>query len=143
MGYVQVPVPAEHVVEVLRWVLFRAEGGKEQLQEDVVSVTRLLGDVDDLRRTLLINIANATVADESLRLRDLADDLGVDSETVTQILDDLNRHALNGGRQLLELRREKIVGVYGQTASRSFVGMRPDLAPVVRSSAAAAADQAG
>lgn len=145
MGYVLVPVPTEYVLDVMRWVLFRTvddDDGDDRSNQDGERVAQLVSEVDDATRSLLRIVATATVKDEPLRLRDLADELGREAEDVRATLRSLNKQVLEGGRALMELRNETAVGVHGQTGTFAYVSMRPDLAGIVRSAATTTGDAA-
>lgn len=134
MGYVLVPVPAEYVLDVMRWVLFRADDEEvEPAEATAESVTTLFSEADDLTRNLLRIVATATAADDPPRLRDLADELELDAKTLRDRITELNdQQVAAGGREVLELRAEKAVGVHGQTGTIVFVGMRPEVAALIR-----------
>ncbi|MEO7573741.1 MAG: hypothetical protein ABIX10_15030 [Acidimicrobiales bacterium] len=126
------PVPTEHVLDVMRWVLFRGEAVDAEVFGDPMRVVGLLKEADDDVRTLVGLVANATLRNEPLRLLDLADELGRTHPDVAATIEALNEHALEGERPLLELRNETSVGVHGQTGTIAHVSMRSDLALVAR-----------
>jgi hypothetical protein len=134
LGYILVPVPTEYVLDVMRWVLFRAPDADELVARDIEQVQRFLAETDDATRSLLRRVASATIKGESIRLRDLADELEQESQTVRETIDQLNSEVLDDDRELLELRNDVNVGALGRTGTMTFVSMRPALAPVVRSS---------
>jgi hypothetical protein len=133
VGFVLVPVPAEHVLDVMRWVLFRseAESGDER-QRDAARVLGLLREADPDLRALLELVAAATIRGELLRLRDLADELGREVPDVTDTIEGLNSSVLDDGRPLIEVRAEQAVGVFGQKGAITYVAMHPHVARVVR-----------
>src|SRR6266545_7270739 len=133
MRYVMVPVPSEYVLDVMRWVLFRAaDEDASALKQDEDRVLGLIRDADEFTRSLLAVVAAATVKDRPLRLRDLADELGRDGQAVIRAIRTLNQTVLEEGRDLLEVRSEKAVGVHGKTGTTLYVSMRPAVAPIVR-----------
>ena len=77
MSYVMVPVPAEHVLDVMRWVLFRTpeEDGVNDMR-DRARLSTFMADATDVTRSILARVARAAVNDDPLRLSDVADDLG-------------------------------------------------------------------
>jgi hypothetical protein len=132
--YVLVPVPTEHVLDVMRWVVFREPGdGDDARKQDEERLAELLADADDGTRAMLGIVATATVKGEPLRLRDLADELGRPSDDVRANLRKLNEETLEGGRPLFQLRDEASVNIHGRTGTLSYVAMRPDLARIARS----------
>jgi hypothetical protein len=134
MRYVMVPVPAEHVLDVMRWVLFRApDEDYETVARDAARVTNFMSEADELTRTVLLRVAEATMTDEPLRLSDVAGELDKDAQTINAVIRDANNVALGAERPLIEIRFESAIGVHGQTGKVSFLGMRPHLARQVRS----------
>jgi hypothetical protein len=135
LGYILVPVPTEYVLDVMRWVLFRAPDADELVARDIEQVERFLTDTDDATRSLLRLVASATIKGEPLQLRDLADELGEEPQAVRDAIERLNDEVLeDDDRSLIELRNDVAVGVYGRTGTMAFVSMRLALARTVRSS---------
>lgn len=137
MRYVMVPVPTEHVLDVMRWVLFRAPEDGDVATRDSARVTKLVSEADELTRSILLLVAAAAVRDEPLRLSDIADELDHDPQVVRTAVRDVNQHALGAGRNLLTVRSETAVGVHGNTGKIAYIAMRPDLARMVRAAAKA------
>jgi len=133
VGFVLVPVPAEHVLDVMRWVLFRTDvEGTGDVHPDVPRVTALLDTAEPGLRRLLEAVAEATIQGEPLRLRDLADELEQSTGDVTDTIDAINATALGHDRPLIEVRPETAVGVDGNTGRITHLAMRPQLARIVR-----------
>lgn len=132
-----VPVPAEHVLDVMRWVLFRATEDEEARLQDEQRVTELVAEADEPTRRLLVAVAAATLKNESLRLQDLAFELELEVGETNLAIEALNERALDG-RELIEVRKDPTVGVRGKLGAKPFVTMRPDLAPIVRTATRAA-----
>jgi hypothetical protein len=138
MRYVMVPVPTEHVLDVMRWVLFRAP--EEELHDavrDAARIATVLAEADDLRRSLLGLVAAASLRNESLKLRDVADELEVEAGALHDVVGELNATALGPGRPLIAIQVETAVGVTGNVGKVSYLGMRPELARLVRKAATA------
>lgn len=132
MRYVLVPVPADYVLEVMRWVLFRApDEDNDARREDEEHLRRLVAEADEPTRRLLLLAAKGTLRNEPLRLRDLADELEDDSAAVRATINRLNDD-MPGGHPLIKLRAEVTVGVHGQQGTIAYVEVRPDLAPIIR-----------
>lgn len=131
MRYVLVPVPTEYVLEVMRWVLFRAED-EETRKEDEAKVVEFLAQADLRTRRFLHRVATGTIKGEVLRFRDVADELGEDRAAVLALVDDLNERVLDGHRELLETWAETTIGLEGRQGSMVYIAMRKDLARVVR-----------
>lgn len=143
MGYVLVPVPAEFVLDVMRWVLFRAQDTDTELvQLETEQVQRFLATADDPTRALLHRAAEATVKALPLALRDLADELDMEPPAVRDRIEQLNHEILEGDRELIELRADVNVGVHGRTGTTAFVSMRPALARSVWAATSAGTDDA-
>jgi hypothetical protein len=135
LSFVQVPVPREHVLEIMRWVLFRTEEDDSARERDRERFTTYLAEADAEARRLLELVATATLEGQPLRLRDLSDLLDQDRPSTQALLEEIDRDALDEGRHLLERQNEPAVGVEGQKGSRVLIGMREDLARLVRSRA--------
>jgi hypothetical protein len=127
-----VPVPTEHVLEVMRWVLFRALESEEARKQDERSVTTLMADADARTRALLQIVAKAALKDEPRRFRDVADEMGEDRADVRALIDALNEEVLDDERELFETWVETVVGLEGREGSVVRISMRKDLAQVVR-----------
>lgn len=131
MRYTLVPVPSEYVLEVMRFVLFIApDEAAQSTGRDEAQVRRLLDELDDFKRSLLVLVARSVAQDDSLQLRDAAEQLGQPPQVVSDALRAINLHV--GGSDILMLRAETSVGVHGQTGKISYVTMRPDIARLVR-----------
>jgi hypothetical protein len=138
-----VPVPREHVLDVMRWVLFRAaDEDSEGTGRDAARVAQLLDGLDERTRSLALLVAKATVEDTPLRLTDAADELGLESQTVTVLIRDLNQRAM-WGRSVIRTQAEKAIGVHGQTGKVSYLMMRPDIARLIRTTARASRTRSG
>jgi len=131
--FVQVPVPAEHVLEVMRWVLFRTVEEEGARERDAASVRALLAGSDLRTRRLLYLVATRAIEGQPPRFRDVADELDEDRVAAQALVDELNQTALEDGRELLETWKELTVGLEGRQGTMVFIGMRPDLAQIVRS----------
>ncbi len=135
MRYVMVPVPREYVLDIMRWVLFRAPEDDDTMagqMRDQGRIRRIVDDADEFRRALLIAIATATVEDRPLRINDAADEVGRRTPEVVAALRELNGEALGGGRDLVRVSNETAVGVHGVKGKVTFVSMRPDHARFIR-----------
>lgn len=143
MGYVLVPVPTEFVLEVMRWVLFRSTDDPDQQGEPSADrVERLLTEVDDVTRRMLVLVARSTAGGEAAQLRDLADELEIEPSHLRDVITALNEsQPLDDGRDVIEIRADVNVGVHGKRGTSAFVSMRPDVAPVVAAVARSSAKQ--
>jgi hypothetical protein len=127
-----VPVPREYVLDVMRWVLFRApdELG-ETTGRDVVRVEQLLSELDEFQRSVLVLIARSVGGDDELRLTDAAAELNESPQAVSDSIGAINRQAA-WGRDVITLRPESAVGIHGRVSKLPAVTMRPEIARIVR-----------
>lgn len=132
MRYVMVPVPTEHVLDVMRWVLFRAPEEDPSAMKDAASLRTLWEEGDDLTRGILHLVADATANDVPLRLTEAADQLDQDAGAVRAALRRLNATALAGGRSLVRVSEEIAVGIEGNRGRIAFLTMRPEHARLMR-----------
>ena len=65
MPYVMMPVPEEHVEEVMQFIL-RAIARASIQPWDAESITKLYGEVDEASRSLLAFVARASAAASSM-----------------------------------------------------------------------------
>lgn len=140
MRYVMVPVPREHVLDVMRWVLFRTpDDDTGSGMRDGTPLRSALVEADDLARSLLSLIADAAVeGGRPLRLVDAAERLEAEPEALLAALTKVNGQALPDGRKLVRISNELAVGVEGNRGRLSFLEMRPEHARVVRAEVRAA-----
>lgn len=131
--YVMVPVPREYVLDVMRWVLFRApdELG-ETSGRDVVRVEQLLSALDEFQRSLLVLIARSVGGDDELRMTDAAAELNESPQVVSNSIREINQRAAAWGREVVTLRPESAVGIHGIVSKLPAVTMRPEIARIIR-----------
>jgi hypothetical protein len=116
--YTLVPVPSEYVLDVMRFVLFRAPDEDGQSKgRNKARVVHLLDTLDDFKRSLLVLVATSVVQEDSLQLRDAAEQLNQPPQVVSE--------------DVLMLRAETVVGIHGQTGKHLSITMRPDIARFV------------
>ena len=147
MGFVLVPVPAEFVYDVMRWVLFQAGGDADsdrarlRAAEDAERVCEVYAESDVPTRRLLLTVANAALRHEALHFRNLADDLERDPVELAAAIENLNGHTFDFGRRVIDKRDEPAVTIDGKPGKAAHVSMRVDLARALRN--AAREDDAG
>lgn len=128
-----VPVPTEHVLEVMRWVLFRAPDDKStEAMRDQARLRHLVGQADPITMSLITAVAGATASGRVLRLRDAADELDHDVDVLRVSLRELNGSALGGGRDLIRLSNETAIRVNGDVGKDVCLEMRPEHARWIR-----------
>jgi hypothetical protein len=76
MAYVSVPVPEEHVEDVLRFVL-RAMSRASMAPWDAESFAELWGEIDEIGRALLAFVARSAMNEEDLTDREAAEQMQV------------------------------------------------------------------
>jgi hypothetical protein len=134
MRYVMVPVPSEHVLDVMRWVLFRAPNDDVHSgMRDLARIQKVAEEADDATRTLLRRVADATVTDTPLRLTDVADELNQEPAALNELIRNLNATVLGAGREVIRVSNEPGVGVFGKMGAVSFLVMRGEHARLIRS----------
>lgn len=133
MRYVMVPVPTEHVLDVMRWVLFRSpEDGTTEAMRDQARLRHVIEGADPLTLSILTLVAGSTISGATLRLADAADELDHDADVVRASLRELNGTALGGGRVLIRLASETAVWVNGNVGRDVCLEMRPEHARMIR-----------
>jgi hypothetical protein len=136
LNFVMVPVPREHVLQVMSWVLFRTETESDAWVHDREQFRGYLAATDDDTRRLLEEVAAATLDGKDLAVRALADILEIDAPTVRATLDRIQEEAFESEREPMEIWSEVAVGLDGKKGTRAFVVLRDDLAKLVRAQAA-------
>ena len=132
MRYVMVPVPEEHVEEVMRFVL-RAGERASLAPWDAESVSRLFTDVDELTRSLLSVVARAASAGKELTERDAGDLLELSARDVSGIERDLKEQAREAGRQpVITVANVEETLPSGRTQRKRALTMDEEVAMLVR-----------
>lgn len=131
MAYVSVPVPEEHVEDVMRFVL-RAMARASMVPWDAESFAELWGDIDELSRSLLAFVARATLEDHDLTDREAAEQVQVRPREIHALVAELAQESNRRRRQAIvttqmvedELPNGRIVEV-------RIIVMDPDVANLV------------
>ncbi len=89
MPYVMVPVPEEHVEEVMSFVL-RTVNRASMVPWDPESITRLFEEVDELSRALLSFVARATLAGKQPSHLDAAKQVQLSGRETVAIMREIN-----------------------------------------------------
>jgi hypothetical protein len=92
MAYVSVPVPEEHVEDVMRFVL-RAMARASMLAWDDEAFADLWSDTDELGRSLLAFVARATLEDVDLTDREAAEKVQVRPREVHALAAELSQES--------------------------------------------------
>lgn len=131
MPYVMVPVPEEHVQDVMQFVLREvAKASLEPWNEE--SVSRLFHEVDEEGRSLLAYAARATISGKDLSEADAADLLQLRQREIAGIVRDLNDRAINANRpNLVSTRVVTETLPNGRTVDKRVLWMSEEVAPLV------------
>ena len=131
MPYVMVPVPEEHVQDVMQFVL--REMAKASLEPwDEESLSALFHDVDEEGRSMLAYAARATMSGKEISEADAADLMQLRQREMVGIMRDLNERAGKANRPPLVTARivtETLPN--GRTTEKRVLWMSDELAPLV------------
>lgn len=131
MPYVMVPVPEEHVEDVMQFVL--REVAKANLEPwDAESVTELYHEVDEASRSLLAYVARASTSGRDLSEKEAADMVQLRQREMVGVMRELNERASKANRPALVTTRivtEALTS--GRTAETRMLWMNGELAPLV------------
>ncbi|MFP5256347.1 MAG: hypothetical protein ACLGI8_10920 [Acidimicrobiia bacterium] len=132
MPYVMVPVPEEHVEEVMAFIL--REVARANLQPwDAEAIATLFYEVDEASRSLLAYAARASMAGTDISEAQAADMLQLSTREVAGIMRDLNETAREASRPtLLGTRTVTETLPNGRTTEKRVLWMNSEVAPLVR-----------
>jgi hypothetical protein len=132
MPYVMVPVPEEHVEDVMQFIL-RATLRANQEDWDQDAVISVWDDADELTRTLISFIARATVNETEVFETDAATAVQLSGRETAAIIRELNETAREFNRPNF-LTRHPTVEVLpnGRTLDKMALAMELDLANLVQ-----------
>jgi hypothetical protein len=131
MPYVMVPVPEEHVQDVMQFILREvAKASLEPWEED--SVTQLFHDVDEESRSLLAYAARAAITGKEISEAEAADLMQLRQREMAGIIRDLNERASKANRPtLLTTRTVTETLPNGRTIDKRVLWMSEEVAPLV------------
>jgi hypothetical protein len=133
MPYVMVPVPEEHVQDVMQFVL-REIARASLVPWDENSVSALFREVDEASRSLLAYAARATVGGADLSEVEAADRMQLRPREVAGIIRDLSDRAAKANHpSLLGARTVTETLPNGRTTEKRVLWIAEELAPLVRS----------
>jgi hypothetical protein len=132
MPYVMVPVPEEHVQDVMQFVL--REVAKASLEPwDEGSVSELFHDVDEACRSLLAYTARAAVSGTDITEAQAADAMQLRQREVVGLVRELNELAAKASRPVLVATRTVTEALpNGRTAEKRVLTMSDEVARLVR-----------
>jgi hypothetical protein len=131
MPYVMVPVPEEHVQEVMQFVL-RAVARASIEPWDVETMTEFFTMVDEPSRMLLSVVSDAVRKGRNLTDREVADLVELNPREVGGMVRELNEIAQESNRSaLVFFKQVPEVLPNGRTREKRVVGMNDDVAVLV------------
>jgi hypothetical protein len=132
MPYVMVPVPEEHVQDVMQFIL--REVARASIEPwDEASISQLFHEVDEASRSLLAYTARASLSGTDITERQAADMMQLRPREVTGILRELNEQAAKANRPSLVTARTVTETLpSGRTKDQRVLSMSDDVAGLVR-----------
>jgi len=132
MPYVMVPVPEEHVQDVMQFILREvARASVEPWDQD--SISDLFHQVDEASRSLLAYTARAVMGGTDLTESKAADVMQLRAREVAGIVRELNERAATANRPVLIVTRTVTQALpNGRTSEKRVLAMSDEVAPFVR-----------
>jgi hypothetical protein len=132
MPYVMVPVPEEHVQDVMQFIL--REIAKASLEAwDRESVSELFYELDEASRSVLAYTARASMSGTDLTEAQAADTMQLRQREVVGIVRELNERAAKANRPTLVYTRVVSETMpSGRTTEKRVLWMSEEVASVVR-----------
>ena len=131
MSYIMVPVPEDHVVDVMQYVL-RLINQASIEPWDEGSLTDFFESVDEPTRALLSAVAAATLRDEPIPEPDAVSAIQMNRREMIGIMREVNDLARDTGRQgLIQARTVDEVLANGRTREVRVLAMADDVARFV------------
>ena len=132
MPYVMVPVPEEHVEEVMQLII-RASARAAQKDWDQESVSALYDEIDEESRSLLSIVARAILSGNDLTERDAASSIELNVRETIGIVRDINEQARESEHaNVIQQRRVDEVLPNGRTREKKVLAMEPEVAAMVQ-----------
>lgn len=140
MDYVMVPVPEEHVVDVMLHVA-RLVARASVVPWTDEAVAELFDEVDEASRSVLSLVARTTTAGKDLSDEDAAEALELSVREVRAIVRDINDGAQRGKREpLVALREAQVVLRNGRTVQKRLFTITEAVARTIRAHERASLD---
>jgi hypothetical protein len=132
MPYVMVPVPEEHVQDVMQFIL--REVAKASLEPwDDGSISDLFRDTDEASRSLLAYTARASLAGKDVTEGQVANMMQLRQREVAGIVRELNERAVKAARPALLLTRTVTETLpNGRTTEKRVLAIADEVAPLVQ-----------
>lgn len=132
MDYVMVPVPEEHVVDVMQHVA-RLVAKASVVPWTDEAVAELFEDVDEASRSVLSLVSRSTMAGRDLTDQEAADTLELNVREIRDIVRDINELATKSKREpVVGFREATVVLRNGRPANRRLLIMVEPVAKSVR-----------
>jgi hypothetical protein len=134
MPYVMVPVPEEHVLEVMRYVMRLSRSTEEGTDEwDSESVERLFEEANELSRSLISYLAHPARAGQEVSPPEIAEALELQLSDFAGILGPLSRQFRKLNKvPLFDSRVVNATTPSGRQVKKRTLSMSEDLAQMVR-----------
>jgi hypothetical protein len=131
MPYVMVPVPEEHVQDVMQFILREVTRASLDAWDDE-SVSALFHEVDEESRSLLAYAARAAMNGKEISEADAADLMQLRPREMAGIMRDLNERATKSNRPpLVTVRTVSETLPNGRTTDKRVLVMSDEVAPLV------------
>jgi hypothetical protein len=132
MPYVMVPVPEEHVQDVMQFIL-REMAKASLVPWDEESVSALFHEVDEANRSLLAYVARATLSGADITEPQAAEMMQLRQREVAGLLRELNDEATKANRPaLISAPTVKETLPNGRTTEKRVLTMSEEVAQLVR-----------
>jgi predicted ATP-dependent protease len=132
MPYVMVPVPEEHVQDVMQFIL-REVAKAAQAPWDDESISELFHEVDEASRSVLAYTARASIGGTDITEAQAADMMQLRPREVTGIVRELNELAAKANRSALVVTRTVTETLpNGRNTEKRVLWMSEEVAPLVR-----------
>ena len=133
MPYVMVPVPEEHVVDVMQYVARLASRATRQTW-DKESIEQLFLEASEPVRSLLSVVASATLADKEISAGEALRALELRPRALSSLLGPVREAAREANREpLIELQQVQRTGPAGRTRAVRNMIMDREAAEMIRS----------
>jgi hypothetical protein len=134
--FVFVPVPRAHVLDVMRWLVFRDTQRAEPGEWDAAALASFLESLPDSSRAIVSTIS----ANPALTVRDLATAVADEIPTVATTVQDINRRARDAGlAELIDVQRETALDADGNEQKSMRLALAAGVTPLLPDSEPTAA----
>jgi hypothetical protein len=132
MEYVMVPVPEEHVVDVMQHVA-RLVARASVIPWDDEALIELFDEVDEISRSVLSIVARSATSGKDVSEEDVAQSIELNTRELRSIVRDINEVATRDKREpVLALRDASVVLRNGRTVQRRMFSMNEGVARMIK-----------